>query len=285
MIYSASRRTDIPTFFPDYAAARISRARKLEAVVFWTKDIRNLVRHSALSSAVSRFPAIVQFTVTGLAGTSWEPGTPPLAAQTEELAELGRRLPRGAVVWRFDPVLPEHTDGEKKEKQQIVAILDRFRRIREILTKQIGELGKIIVSFPDPYRKALVRVAEAGLVWPYFSIEEKKWIATALVEECADSKTDGMFRSRIRFCCEPELLNIPGTGPAACVDGALIEKLYGLPLSGLPKDPGQRMSCRCAKSTDIGTYTQSCGHGCLYCYASAMPFRGRIARETEGEKV
>jgi hypothetical protein len=284
MIYSASRRTDLPAFFPDYAAAKIDRAKKLEAVVFWTKDVRNLVRHSALAAAVSRFPSVVQFSVTGLSGTSWEPGTPPLEAQAEELAELGRRFPQGAIAWRFDPIMPECAGGKGESGGKIVALLERFRRIREQMIKLIGELCYVTVSFPDPYRKAVARAAMAGLDWPYFSLLEKRRVVTALAGEFSGKERDGTFRPAVRLCCEPELLDIPGTGMAACVDGSLIERLYGPPLSGLPKDPGQRVACGCAKSTDIGTYSQSCGHGCLYCYANAAPFHGRTVGETEGEK-
>ncbi|MCK4557835.1 MAG: DUF1848 family protein [Candidatus Aminicenantes bacterium] len=30
----------------------------------------------------------------------------------------------------------------------------------------------------------------------------------------------------------------------------------------------QRAECRCTESIDIGSYTQSCPHSCLYCYAN-----------------
>jgi hypothetical protein len=40
------------------------------------------------------------------------------------------------------------------------------------------------------------------------------------------------------------------------------------------KDPGQRNSCRCIVSKDIGQYS-TCMHLCTYCYANTSPERAR----------
>ncbi|MDR1519450.1 MAG: DUF1848 domain-containing protein [Planctomycetota bacterium] len=277
MIFSASRRTDLPAFFPDFLEGRIARSRKLEALVFWTKDVRNLVRRPELAAVVERIPCLVQFTATGLAGSTWEPGTPQLAEQLPEIGELGRRLPRGAIVWRFDPIMPAAVDGA--DQKAINRLLDRFRRLRDVLAKSLAGLDGVTVSFPDPYRKAATRAAAAGLAWPVFSLEGKRRIIEAMVGEFSAAGA-----APIRFCCEPELAGLPGTAAAACVDGPLLERLYGQPFSGLPRDAGQRPGCNCVKSTDIGSYGMPCGHGCLYCYANAAPaVPGRAVRETRGD--
>jgi hypothetical protein len=53
---------------------------------------------------------------------------------------------------------------------------------------------------------------------------------------------------------------------AHCVDGLLIERLFG-PGDVPYKDKGTRPECGCTESTDIGTYN-TCPHGCVYCYAN-----------------
>ncbi|MDR1534978.1 MAG: DUF1848 domain-containing protein [Planctomycetota bacterium] len=265
MIYSASRRTDLPAFYPDFISEKVRRSRRLEAIVFWTKDIRNLIRHPDLAAVAGNFPCLVQFTVTGLAGSAWEPGVAPLAEQLPELAELGRRLPRGAVIWRFDPILPWPGRGE--DKTWFRRLLDRFRRLRDSLEETLGELDRAVVSFPDPYRQALARSGTAGLEWPFFAAGEKRRIIEALIGLMPVKGGETGREPGIELCCEPELAGLDGTGPASCVDGSQLAVLYGLPLSGLAKDPGQRQTCNCVTSTDIGSYELSCGHGCRYCYA------------------
>ena len=42
MIYSASRRTDLPAFYPDFLVGKIQRSRKLDGVVYWTNGYQEL---------------------------------------------------------------------------------------------------------------------------------------------------------------------------------------------------------------------------------------------------
>lgn len=256
MIYSASRRTDMPAFFPDAIVDKVRRSRKLEAIVLWTKDIRNIIRHEGLARVITEVPCVVQYTVTGLAGSAWEPRVPALAEQLPELTELARRLPRGAVRWRFDPIFPGPD------------LRERFRRCKEMLENTLGDLEEVIVSFPDPYRHAVARAREAGHSWPAATRREKEEILAFMAGEFAGSEKAEAAVTPVKLCCEPELEAVPGTGKASCIDGALFARLYGLPLDSLEKDPGQRLACGCVKSTDIGSYAMRCPHRCLYCYAN-----------------
>lgn len=250
MIYSASRRTDMAAFFPEIIADKVERSRRLEGIVFWTKDIRNLVSHPRLSGIVARVPSVVQYTVTGLAGTSWEPGVPPLSEQLGELGRLAEVLPVGAVRWRFDPILPGPD------------VIERFRSVKKGLESVLGVLDEVTVSFPDPYRQAVARVAASGLDWPIVGHGEKVRILSLMAREFPGAERP------VRLCCEPDLLALPGIGMARCIDGGLFERLYGVPLGGLGKDLGQRKACGCSASTDIGSYDMRCRHGCRYCYAN-----------------
>jgi hypothetical protein len=257
MIYSASRRTDMVAFRPDEIVAKVGRSRKLEAIVFWTKDVRNLVFHKGLRRILFRWPSVVQFTVTGLAGTAWEPNVPEPAAQEGALKALAALLPRGAVRWRFDPIMP-YADWPA-----------RFNRARRFLEDSLGPLEEVTVSFPDPYKKAVARSNEVGLAWPEATFGQKKAILARLAEEFRAGR-GGSLSSPVRLCCEPELLGIPGTAQARCVDGALFDRLYGTRFGDLGKDSGQRAACGCVQSTDIGSYEMACPHACRYCYANPV---------------
>ncbi len=250
MIYSASRRTDMPAFHPDRIVERVKRSRKLEGIVLWTKDIRNCVDHFGLTSVLKTVPCLVNFTVTGLAGTQWEPNVPPLAEQTAALAECGKRLPRGAIRWRFDPIIA--TKGWR----------ERFTSVKECLEKVLGKVDHVTASFPEPYRKAAQRVRNAALPWPTATLDEMRSALAWMVKQFPAGAEPG-----VRLCCEPELLGISGVGGTRCIDSAVFDRLYGTNLGDLAKDAGQRTACGCVQSTDIGSYDMPCRHRCLYCYA------------------
>lgn len=71
----------------------------------------------------------------------------------------------------------------------------------------------------------------------------------------------------IYTCTSPIIEGVLGVKKGHCIDGAYLEELFGKRASHA-KDTGQRKECGCTRSRDIGAYSgQSCGHGCLYCYA------------------
>ena len=248
MIYSASRRTDLPAFYPDYLVEKIRRSRRLDGVVYWTKDIRNFIRHSGLKGVLADYPAIIQYTVTGLAGGIWEPGVPEFEIQGEALAELAQLLPRGAVRWRFDPIIADSS------------LFSRFSAIYAAMCEFGVGLEAVTVSFPDIYRKVAQRLREHGLKFPVLNVERKQEILQEFY------RISGL---ELWLCCESELLGQnPGYLRAgACVSGELFRELYGITVD-MRKDYGQRAECGCSRSTDIGSYDLACGHKCVYCYAS-----------------
>lgn len=249
MIYSASRRTDLPAFYPDYVCDKARRSRKLEALVFWTKDPRHFYAHAGLRALVEKYPVVVQLTLTGLAGTAWEPGVPPPETFRPALEFLARALPPGAVRWRFDPILATPD------------LFSRLESMQALLTGCGLTLEEVTVSFPAEYRKVMARLRAAGLAFPAVDLPARRRIIA-----------DVMARTSlpVALCCQDALLGVPGARRAACVDHALFNRLYGTRFSGAPAR-GQRPGCGCGESTDIGSYQQACGHGCLYCYAWQEP--------------
>ena len=261
MIYSASRRTDLPAAHPDWLAARLSRSRTLDAVVYWTKHPTALVEHPGLVGALERWPSVVQLTVTGLAGTPWEPGTPPLSAWRDDLAELARRLPAGAIQWRFDPIVTPAADLAAARRE----VKERFLRTLEGVARALGDVDRVTVSFYQPYRHAAARIAAAGLAPRRWSVAER---CDLLVEL---RRAWNAPRGRFGICCHPGWRGLAGIIPAesaACVSAERFDRLYGTRLGPGVKDPGQRPACDCSRSTDIGDYGRACLHGCVYCYAA-----------------
>ena len=247
MLYSASRRTDLVAFYPDFIVDKVGRSRKLEGIVFWTKDPRNLVTHSGLRKVIRDFPTILQLTITGMAGTIWEPAVPTPHVLADSLTELATMLPTGAIVWRFDPII------------DTADLFSRFDYVYRLLMNTMGNPCELITSFVDAYAKVVSRLACAGMRLPSTSRARQAEIIRKL------RHLSGLD---IHLCCEPELLGLDGVKPACCMDAERFDRIYGISFGALPKDRGQRKSCNCMRSTDIGSYQQTCGHGCLYCYAS-----------------
>ena len=248
MIYSASRRTDLVAFYPDYIADKVARSRKLEAIVLWTKDPRHLSVHPRLRMVIESVPTVVQLTITGLAGTAWEPRVPLYREFRGALQDLATRLPPGAVVWRFDPILVTED------------LVQRFAETHQFLQTCLGKIDHCIVSFPDAYQKVVTRLSKEGRSLPEVSPEAERQVLQLLAEIAGPD-------FRFKACCEPRLLDLPNVEQAHCVDGRLFDRLYGTRFGDLPKDAGQRKDCGCVRSTDIGSYEQVCRHNCRYCYA------------------
>ncbi len=248
MIYSASRRTDLPTFYPDYIVAKVRRSRKLDGIVFWTKDIRNFARHLGLNAVLTSYPAIIQYTVTGLAGSVWEPEVPAFSVQLEALCEIASLLPSGAIRWRFDPVL--HAGDE---------LYERFEKILLGFRSAGLNLDSVIVSFPDYYRKVRERLRSAGLAFVELEDTEKLAVLAELHR---------IGNLKIQLCCEDDLLDSGKDylEKGSCVNAGLFKELYDIDVDSR-HDAGQRTQCGCTRSTDIGSYDQRCGHNCVYCYA------------------
>ncbi len=297
VIVSASRATDLPAFHLDWFEERLragftswrnpfngresfvafARAR---AIVFWTKNGRPLLDRLA---AFAPWSFYVTCTVNDYEAEGLEPGVPPLAGRLATFVELARQLGRARVVWRFDPLLRLPHLG-------VPELLARVERIGEQLHPWTE---KLVFSLADiePYPAVARRLARAGVaVCPWSEGElgtlaaglaalGRRWgLAVAACGEAYDFTPFGIARNR---CIDDDLLHrafpddtplqeFLGYGPS---QGTLC-KAPGAPLATAPsasrpslKDKGQRKTCGCIRSKDIGRYN-TCSHGCLYCYAT-----------------
>lgn len=275
-VISASRRTDLPAFFPDRLAAALRGKRvrvqgprghvrevdldprSVHTVVLWSKNFRNLIRNAAgLRDLLAAYDQLfLHFTVTGLGGTPAEAGAPGVGEALAQLPTLVAiaGLPR-RVSLRFDPVL-FWRDGAAVRSN-----LPFFGKIA-LAAAGLG-IRDIRVSFAQWYPKARKRASVRGFDFVDPPEEEKKARAAALADEARKLGLD------LYACCQPFLEGIDGIRPSACIDGRLLQSLHpGHEPVSCKKDASQRAGCLCTESLDIGSYTQTCPHGCVYCYAN-----------------
>ncbi|MCA1960605.1 MAG: DUF1848 domain-containing protein, partial [Desulfomonile sp.] len=124
-------------------------------------------------------------------------------------------------------------------------------------------------SFCDYYRKTIRNMER--LVPDYARPTE------AECRELAEELAEIAARSGIKLLsCSHEFLVSSRIDSARCIDPEFLFRVVDSverkhALSTLKTAP-TRKECRCVASRDIGAY-ETCGHGCVYCYANAEPER------------
>jgi hypothetical protein len=275
-VISASRRTDLVAFFPGWLAEAVQKERavflapsgrpsvvdlspaSVHTFVLWSKNFQNLIdNRDGLRDGLGRYDQLTfHFTITGLGGAPVEKEVPPAEAalgQLEPLLEIAGDPRR--ISLRFDPVIYW---TENNETRSNLAFFDG-------LAGKAASLGirDIRFSFAQWYGKSRRRAERAGFAFVDPPLEAKRIDARYL------AGIAGRHGLNL-FCCSQDFLaDIPGIRPSACIDG---RRLSGCHPEGLPaavgKDRTQRRECRCTVSIDIGSYTQTCPHSCIYCYAN-----------------
>lgn len=265
MILSASRRTDIPSYYSEWFFNRIKEGYVLvrnpmnyhqvsrinispdvtDGIVFWTKNpSRMLERLDELND----YPYYFQFTLTPY-GDDVEPGLPSKRSVIiPSFLELARRVGPKRVIWRYDPILIN-------EKYTV----ERHMRYFEMLACILADsTEKCVISFVDQYRNISSAMRRLGV--KEVSADEMHLIARHF------SDTAGKHGMTVYACAEAENLEKWGVKKAHCIDPELLGELAGYTISA-GKDKNQRAECGCAESIDIGAYN-SCRNLCEYCYAN-----------------
>ena len=265
MIISASRRTDIPTYYSNWFLNRIKAGyvyvrnpmnahqiskislspEVVDGIVFWTKNpIPMLSKLDALRDYVYYF----QFTLNSY-GIDVEKNIPSkndvILPAFQKLSDL---IGPERVIWRYDPIFLSET-----------YTMDYHIRYFEKLAKRLSQYTrKCTISFLDFYRNTEKNIA--ALSPSSFSTEQQEQLAKCIAE-IAHS-----YGLRIDTCAEGIELQKYGIEHARCIDDRLFEQLIQCPLS-VKKDKNQRLECGCIESLDIGAYN-TCRNGCRYCYAN-----------------
>jgi DNA repair photolyase len=269
MIISASRRTDIPSYYSDWFLNRIKEGFVLvrnpmnyhqiskinlapevvDGIVFWTKNpLPMLNRLDELKDYMYYF----QFTLT-----SYEKDVEQnLPSKSESLIQtfktLSSKIGADRVIWRYDPIL-------MNDKYSF----DYHVRYFEKLAEELHDFTrKVTISFIDEdYRGVKNNIKELALL--RFPIEIQRELSAKLAEIAH------RYDLEIDTCAELIDLDEFGIKHARCIDDRLLEKLLGCRLH-IDKDKNQRLACGCAASIDVGMYN-TCLGGCRYCYANYSP--------------
>jgi hypothetical protein len=299
LIISASRSTDIPAFYGDWFMERLTAGyvkwkspfggsplyisfEKTRVFVFWSK---NPAPFFPLLATLDRrgYGYYFLFTLNDYDAERLEAGVPPAGERIESFIRLSRRIGKGRVVWRFDPLLLSDQ----------VTVQDLLEKIRSTGDRLAPYTDRLVFSFVDIEKYAKVRrnLQAAGITGAReFSDDDVDEFCSGLM---ALNRRWGLA---ITACAEGRDLSCFGIGRGQCISYDLLIQEFGNdrklmdflqpdeqqtlggtePAAGPSrlKDPGQRTTCRCIVSKDIGQYS-TCMHLCAYCYANTSPARVR----------
>lgn len=269
MIISASRRTDIPSFYGDWFFNRVRAGFFLvrnpmnyhqvsrvefaphttECIVFWTKYpapdfVQNL---SQLSE--HGYPYYFQFTLTPY-GRDIEASLPPKTEVLRAFVDLSKQIGRERLVWRYDPILL--TDTYTAEFH-----INAFESFAQKLSPYTDTC---VISFVDRYKKIQSRMENARVKELSLSIEQMMYLASEIAQIAKKYGID------VEACCESIDFTKAGIKGAHCIDGDRINRMTGKNYA-FTADKNQRTACGCVQSVDLGAYN-TCQNGCVYCYAN-----------------
>jgi hypothetical protein len=275
-VISASRRTDLVAFFPDWFASVFKKEEAnvhgpsghtftvnlnptvVHTVVLWSKNFANVIENNAgLKDVLQKYDQLYcHFTITGLGDTFIERGVPPYRKSLSQLGDLVEivGMPERITV-RFDPIVYWEEGGEVRTNLSI------FEKMAPSFHK--NGIKNIRISFAQWYKKAVQRAVKHGFHFIDPPNEQKLEDVRSIVRVAQDWDFD------LYSCSQDFLTEIPEIRPSSCIDGIFLQNLHpDREAVSTKKDRTQRTECRCTESTDIGSYTQFCPHKCIYCYAN-----------------
>jgi DNA repair photolyase len=293
VVISASRSTDIPTFYGDWFVERWRAGyvkwsnpfngvplyvsfKNTRVVVFWTKNPKPFLRHlDFLNDNIKNY--YFQFSLNDYDKEKFEQKVPDLQTRINTFKELSNRIGKEKVIWRFDPLLLTNEINVKE-------LLNRLKKIGDDLH---AFTNKLVFSFADIsiYKKVQSNLRKENINYLEFALNtmeefaigmrklNERWgLELATCAEKFDLSKYGICHNKcidddlmIRlFSHDTELMNFLGVEVVA---STLFEPNGGIVKTKKMKDKGQRESCGCIMSKDIGEYN-TCPHGCVYCYAN-----------------
>lgn len=283
MIISASRRTDIPAFYPLWFMNRLRegycrvpnpfnpkqvtqislRPEDVDVIVFWTRNPSPLFPYLA---EIERRGYRYYFLYTVMNNPRpIDPFSPSINTAVDTFRRLSERIGGQRVFWRYDPILLSTATGIDFHREQ-------YGRIAGALK---GCTVRSVISIATFYRKLRGRLAGLGERGIQVREPEEEELKDLMPFLARTAEENGMS---IFSCAQERDLGSYGIPAGRCVDGEHIRKVFGMEVS-LKKDPSQRKACGCVESRDIGIY-DTCLFGCVYCYATTSLEKARANHAT-----
>jgi hypothetical protein len=266
MIFSASRRTDIPAFYGEWMLNRLRsgeiavrnpmnpkqvthfkfKAASIDGIVFWTKNPAEFIKYLDEINRLG-YKYYFQFTVTPY-GNDIEKNLDK-SRLFDTFIQLSGKTGKEKVIWRYDPVIIN-------SKYSVAFHSEHFEEYAERLHKYTE---KCVISFIDGYPFLDSSFKE-------FEIQELHYGQIEEIIRTICNTADRFFpKLQIASCSEKIDLAKFNVRHNKCVDDELIARITGKGTK-YKKDPSQRKECCCTVSRDIGAYN-TCRHACVYCYA------------------
>jgi len=293
VIISASRSTDIPTFYADWFIERWNKGyikwknpfngvplyvsfKNTRVVVFWTKNPKPLMKHlNFLNENIKNY--YFQFTLNDYDKEGYEGKVPKLANRIKTFKELSERIGKERVVWRFDPMILTNK----------IDVKELLLRVENIGNQLKNYTKKLVFSFADisTYKKVENNLKKEQINFVEFTDSTMHEFAKGLQE------LNKKWKFEIATCAEKIPLEQYDIKHNKCIDDDLMIELFNndkplMDFLGVKfeepnlfdnsnrikktrkiKDKGQREACGCIMSKDIGQYN-TCPHECVYCYAN-----------------
>ena len=262
MILNTGNRTDIPAYYSDWFYSRVEAGYALvrnpyyptqitkylldpeviDMMVFCTKNPSPMFDRISLLSPFDTFWFV---TITPY-GKEIEPHVPPKERVVEYFQQLSALVGKERVSWRYDPILITYS-------YSVDYHIEQFHQMANALS---GYTTQCVVSFVDLYEKTKRNFA--GIRSVKESEQEEMVAAFSQV-----ARETGL---QIHLCCENASLVRENVDADGCLSQAVLEQALGSKLT-VPSKQMARKECACLLGADIGAYN-TCGHGCLYCYAN-----------------
>lgn len=263
MILNTGNRTDIPAFYSEWFYNRIREGYVMTRNPYYPEQVlryrldpevvdilcfcsKNPGPMLGRLDELDRFRQFWFVTITPY-GRDVEPYVPEWEAVAESFCRLSERLGREAVSWRYDPVFIS-------ERYPVSFHLESFEKMAE---RMKGAADHCVISFIDLYEKTKRNFPNVREVRK----EEREQIGQEFV------RIGKKYGIGIRSCCEGTDLVPYSVDASGCMTKDVLERAIGCVLEVSGKGNAKREGCDCLLGSDIGMYN-TCGHGCLYCYAN-----------------
>ena len=263
MILNTGLRTDIPGFFSEWFYNRIDDGfvyvrnpyaknqiysyrldpELIDCIIFCTKNPKPMFENL---EKIDKFNQYWHITITPYE-KEIEPNVPPMNDVLESFKYLSKKLGKENVTLRYDPIFIN-------EKYTLEKHIESFEYIANSLSDYTTEA---IISFIDLYEKTKRNFPKAREVTKDERLKIGKEFARIGNEN----------NIRIKTCVEGTELDKFGIDSSGCMTKEVIERAINKNLN-IPKQKARNGECYCLLNNDIGEYN-TCGHGCLYCYANS----------------